>query len=105
LKEKLSLKKLVCTRHKTKFNYYACFQVSVLADEIPPTKNTGVRPTGCFISPFYNKLTPEQVCYCSTLVKRIKGRAPSVAVFGPSALILLSPAGASQARAESGLNS
>jgi hypothetical protein len=59
LKEQLSLKKLVCTRLKTKFSTYASFHVSVLEDEFPPINNTGVWPAGCLIASFYGKLTPD----------------------------------------------
>jgi hypothetical protein len=52
LKEQLSLKKLVCTRLKTKFSTYASFHVSILEDEFPLINNTGVWPAGCLIAPF-----------------------------------------------------
>jgi hypothetical protein len=61
LKEQLSLKKLVCTRLKTKFSTYASFHVSVLEDEFPLINNTGIWPAGCVIDPFYGKLTPDQI--------------------------------------------
>jgi hypothetical protein len=68
LKEQLSLKKLACTRLKTKFNTYSSFHVSVLEDEFPLINNTGVWPTGCLIAPFYGRLTPDQVYAPSTPV-------------------------------------
>jgi hypothetical protein len=105
LKEQSSLKKLVCTGHKTKFNTYGYFQVSILVDEMPPVKNNGVWPTGCFISPFYGKFPPEQVYSSSRPVKLIKGRAPSVATSRFMSSNTVSPAGASEARAKSGLSS
>jgi hypothetical protein len=61
LKEKLSLQELVCARHKTKFNTFASFHVSVIEDEFPLISNTGVWPAGCLIVPFYGKLTPDHV--------------------------------------------
>jgi hypothetical protein len=61
LKEQLSLKKLSCTRLKTKFSTYASFHVSVLEDEFPLINNTGVWPAGCLIAPFYGKLTPDMI--------------------------------------------
>jgi predicted HicB family RNase H-like nuclease len=42
LKEQLSLKKLVCTTLKAKFNTYASFHVSVFEDEFPLINNTGI---------------------------------------------------------------
>jgi hypothetical protein len=68
LKEKLSLKKLVCTRLKTKFNTYASFHFSVIEDEFLLINNTGVWPTGYLIAPSYGKLTPDQVYSSSTPV-------------------------------------
>jgi hypothetical protein len=61
LTEQLSLKKLVCTRLKTKFNSYSSFHISVTEDDFPLINNTGVGPSGCLIAPFYGKLTPDQV--------------------------------------------
>jgi hypothetical protein len=52
LKEKLSIQELVCTRHKTKFNTYETFHVSVIEDEFLLISNTGVWPAGCLIAPF-----------------------------------------------------
>jgi hypothetical protein len=73
-KEQLSLKKMVCTILKTKFNTYSPY-VLVLEDEFPLINNTGVWPTGCVIAPFYGKLTPVQVYSPSTPV--IVGRSIS----------------------------
>jgi hypothetical protein len=61
LKEQLSLKKLVCTRLKTKFNTYASFHAQVIDDEFPLINSMDVWPVGCLIAPFYGKLTPDQV--------------------------------------------
>jgi hypothetical protein len=66
LKEQLILKKLVCTRLKTKLSTYATFHISVLDDEFPLINNTGVWPAGCLIAPFYSKLTPDLVYSPST---------------------------------------
>jgi hypothetical protein len=52
LKEQLSLKSLVCTRLKTKFNAYASFHISVNEENFPLINNTGVWPNGCLIAPF-----------------------------------------------------
>jgi hypothetical protein len=52
LKKQLSLQKLVCTRHKSKFNTYASFRVSGIEDEFPLITNTDVWLTGCLIAPF-----------------------------------------------------
>ena len=68
LKEQLSLKKLICTRLKTKFNTYSSYHVLVLEDEFPLINNTGVWPTGCLIAPFYGKLKPDQMYSPSTPV-------------------------------------
>ncbi|KDR12811.1 hypothetical protein L798_13273 [Zootermopsis nevadensis] len=61
LKEQLSLKRLVCTRLKTKFNFYTSFHILVNEEDFPLVNNTGVWPNGCLIAPFYGKLTPDQV--------------------------------------------
>jgi hypothetical protein len=61
LTEQLSLKKLVCTRLKTKFNSYSFFHISVMEGEFPLLNNPGVWPSGCLIAPYYGKLTPDQV--------------------------------------------
>jgi hypothetical protein len=42
LKEQLSLKKLVCTRLKTKFISYASFHISVMEDEFSLINDVGV---------------------------------------------------------------
>jgi hypothetical protein len=68
VKEQLSIKKLACTRPKTKFNTYSSFHVSVIEDDFPLINNTGVWPTGCLIAPFYGRLTPDQVYSPSTPV-------------------------------------
>jgi hypothetical protein len=68
LKEQLNLKKLVCTRLKSKFNIYASLNVSVIEDEFPLIHNTGVWPTGYLIAPFYGKPTPDHVFFSSTPV-------------------------------------
>jgi hypothetical protein len=61
LKEQLSLKRLVCTRLKTKFNAYASFHISVNEEDFPPINNTAVWPNGCLIALFYGKLTSDQM--------------------------------------------
>jgi hypothetical protein len=61
LTEQLSLKNLVCTRLKTKFNSHSSFHISVTEDEFPLINNTGVWPSGCLIALYYGKLTPDQV--------------------------------------------
>jgi hypothetical protein len=55
----LSLKKLVCTRLKIKFNTYALFHVLAIGGEFPLINNTGVWPVGCLIAPFHGKVTPQ----------------------------------------------
>ncbi|PNF43161.1 hypothetical protein B7P43_G17207 [Cryptotermes secundus] len=66
LKEQLSLKQLVCTRLKTKFNLYSSFHISVLEDEFALINSTGVWPSGCLIAPYYGKLTADQIFTAST---------------------------------------
>jgi hypothetical protein len=61
LEEQLSLKKLACTRLKTKFNSYASFHVSVMEDEFSLINDVGVWPSGVIIAPYYGKLAPDQV--------------------------------------------
>jgi hypothetical protein len=65
-KDQLSLKRLVYSRLKTKFNAYASFHVSVNEDEFPLINSTGVWPNGCLIAPFNGRLTAEQVYSSST---------------------------------------
>jgi hypothetical protein len=59
LKKQLSLKKLVCTKLKTKFNSYSSFHISVMEDEFALINNIGVWPSGCLIAPYYGKLMPD----------------------------------------------
>ncbi|XP_033610480.1 uncharacterized protein LOC111872200 [Cryptotermes secundus] len=66
LKEQLSLKKLVCTRLRTKFNTYASFHITVTEDEFSLINDVGVWPSGCLIAPYYGKLAPDQVFTPST---------------------------------------
>jgi hypothetical protein len=61
LEEQLSLKKLACTRLKTKFNSYASFHVSVTEDEFSLINDVSVWPSGVIIAPYYGKLEPNQV--------------------------------------------
>jgi hypothetical protein len=61
LKEQLSLKRLVCTRLKTKFNTYASFHVLVNEDDFPLVNNISVWPNGCLIAPFFGRLSPDQI--------------------------------------------
>jgi hypothetical protein len=58
MKERLSIKKLVCTRLKTKFNTYTYFRVLVVEDEFPLVNNIGGWHRGCLLAPFCSKLTP-----------------------------------------------
>ncbi|KDR17953.1 hypothetical protein L798_08171 [Zootermopsis nevadensis] len=83
LKEQLSLKRLVCTRLKTKFDAYASFHISVNEVDFPLINNTGVWPNGCLIAPFYGKLTPDQVYSSST--------PQSSAVLSPAGNIPIAP--------------
>jgi hypothetical protein len=66
LKEQLSLKKLVCTRLKTKFSTYSSFHILVNEDEFSLINDAGVWPSGCLIAPYYGKLTPDQIFSPST---------------------------------------
>jgi hypothetical protein len=85
LKEELSLKNLVCTRLKTKFNSYASFHIFVNKDKLPLITNTSMWPNGCVITPFYGKLTPDQVGSSSSPAKPISVGAPLAAdVMSPS---------------------
>jgi hypothetical protein len=61
LKEQLSLKRLVCTKLRTKFDSYSSFHISITEDEFSLINNTAVWPSGCFIAPYYGKLTPDQI--------------------------------------------
>jgi hypothetical protein len=52
LKQQISLKMLVCTRLKTKFNSYSLFHVSFNEEDFPLINNTGICSSGCLIAPF-----------------------------------------------------
>jgi hypothetical protein len=66
LKEQLSLKRLVCTKLKTKLNTYSSFHILVMEDDFSQINNTDVCPSGCLIAPYYGKLTPDQIFNLST---------------------------------------
>jgi hypothetical protein len=51
LKEQLSLKILVCTKLRTKFNSYSSFHRSVTEDEFSLTNNAAVWSSDCLIAP------------------------------------------------------
>ncbi|PNF20345.1 hypothetical protein B7P43_G12886 [Cryptotermes secundus] len=76
LKEQLTLKQLVCTKLKTKFNSYSSFHISVLEDEFSLINSTGVWPSGCLIAPYYGKPTADQIFTASTP----EAAAPAAAV-------------------------
>jgi hypothetical protein len=61
LKEQLSLRRLVCTKLRTKFDSYSSFHISVTEDESSLINNTAVWPSGCLIAPYYGMLTPDQI--------------------------------------------
>jgi hypothetical protein len=63
LKEQLSLKRLVCTRLKTKFDIYsyASFHVLVNEDDSPLVNNIDVWPNGCLIASFFGRLSPDKI--------------------------------------------
>jgi hypothetical protein len=61
LKQQLSLKRLVCTRLKTKFNSCSSFYISVNEEDFPLINNADVWLSGCIIAPFYGKLTTNQI--------------------------------------------
>jgi hypothetical protein len=61
LEVQLCLKKLVCTKLKTKFNTYSSFHISVTEDQFSLINDTGIWPSGCLIAPYYGKLSPEQI--------------------------------------------
>jgi hypothetical protein len=74
LKEQLSLKRLVCTRLKTKFDTYASFHVLVNEDDFPLVNNIGVWPNGCLIAPFFARLTPEQIYSADALTVSVSSK-------------------------------
>jgi hypothetical protein len=61
LKEQLSLKRIVCTRLKTKFDIYASFHVLVNEDDFPLVNNMDVWPNGCLIASFFGRLSPDKI--------------------------------------------
>jgi hypothetical protein len=69
---------------KTKFSTYASFHVLVNEDDFPLINNTGVWPNGCLITPFFGKLTPEQIYSPSTPVKTAQVGALSAAAMSPA---------------------
>jgi hypothetical protein len=69
LEEQLNLKRLICTRLKTKFNSYTSFHVLVNEGDFHLINNTGVWPNGCLIAPCFGKLTPDQIYSPSTPIK------------------------------------
>jgi hypothetical protein len=87
LKEQLSLKRLVCTRLKTKFNAYASFHISVIEEDFPLINNTGVRPSGCLIAPFYGKLTTDQVYSSSAPLTSVPAVVPSDGTKSPTTML------------------
>jgi hypothetical protein len=87
LKEQLSLKRLVCTRLKTKFNAYASFHISVNEDDFPLINNTGVWPNGCLIAPFYGKLTSDQVYSSSAPLMSVPAVVPADGTKSPSTML------------------
>jgi hypothetical protein len=84
LKEQLSLKRLVCTRLKTKFNAYASFHISVIEEDFPLINNTGVWPSGCIIAHFYGKLTSDQVYSSSAPPTSVPAVVPSDGTKSPT---------------------
>jgi hypothetical protein len=87
LKEQLSLKSLVCTRLKTKFNAYESFHISVDEEDFPLINNTGVWPSGCLIAPFYGKLTSDHVYSSSTPLTSVPAVVPSDGTKSPSTML------------------
>jgi hypothetical protein len=77
LKERLSLKRIVCTRLKTKFNAYASFHISVNEEDFPFINKTDVWPNGSLIAPFYEKLTSDKVYSSSAPLTSVPAVAPS----------------------------
>jgi hypothetical protein len=74
LKEQLSLKRLVCTRLKTKFNTYASFHVLVNEDDFPLVNNIVVWPNGCLIAPFFGRLSPDQIYSSDALTVSVSSK-------------------------------
>lgn len=66
LEEQLSLKRLVCTKLKTKFNLYSSFHISVTEDKFSIINSTVAWPSGCLIAPYYGKLMLDQIFISST---------------------------------------
>jgi hypothetical protein len=84
LKEQLSLKRLVCTRLKTKFNAYASFHISVNEEDFTLINNMDVWSNGCLIAPFYGKLISDQVYSSSELLTSVQAVAPSDGTKSPA---------------------
>jgi hypothetical protein len=61
LKEQLELASLKCTKLKTKYSSYSSFHISVSEDDFHLINNTDVWPTGCLITPYYGRLSPDQI--------------------------------------------
>jgi hypothetical protein len=86
-KEQLSLKRLVCTRLKTKFDAYASFHISVNEEDFPLINNTAVWPSGCLIAPFYGKLTSDQVYSSSAPLTSVPAVVPSDGTKSPTTML------------------
>jgi hypothetical protein len=90
VKEQISLKRLGCSRLKTKFNSYSSFIISVNEEDFSLINNTGVWPSGCLIAPFYGKLTSDQIFSSGSSPASESATSPVVA--GPINNILNSTA-------------
>jgi hypothetical protein len=61
LKEQLELAFLKCTKLKTKYSSYSSFHISGSEDDFYLVNNTNVWPIGCLITPYYGRLSPDQI--------------------------------------------
>jgi hypothetical protein len=61
MKEQLDLASLKCTKLKTKYCSYSSFHISVSEDDFHLVNNTNVWPIGCLITPYYERLSPDQI--------------------------------------------
>jgi hypothetical protein len=82
LKDQLQLASLACTRLKTRHNSNASFHVSVAEGDFHLINNTGVWPNDCLITPYYGRLSPDQI-YTVDAPDMSRLRSPGASSFRP----------------------
>jgi hypothetical protein len=65
----------VCTRLKTEHNVEVSYHISVHEDDFALIDNAGVWPQGVLITPFYERLNPDQI-YSSEYSRSSRPHSP-----------------------------